>query len=101
MNRVVIYDVPDEGKKCLSRDVWVFIYMEHIGLVLDYYAHEERDTLRKKFRPRSSYNRLSHNRRGNQEDEIISEEKAPLPDWVKDRAKELFCESLNVLKWDR
>lgn len=101
MERIVIYDVPEEGRKCLSRDVWVLVYLERIGLVLDYYAHEERDSLRKKFRPRSSYTRLSHNRSRELDNENISEGRAPLPDWVKARAKELFCESLNVLKWDK
>lgn len=101
MNRVVIYDVPDEGKKCLGRDQWVFQYFDHRGLVLDYYAHEERDSLRKKFRPRRVYNRLSHNRSRDYLIENVSEQDAPLPEWVKERAKEIFMEHLKVGKWDR
>lgn len=101
MDRVVVYDVPDEGKKCLGRDYWVFVYFEHRGLMLDYYAHEERDSLRKKFRPTRAYNRLSHNRNRDYRIEAIPEEEIVLPDWVKDRAKEMFCAALKVGKWDR
>lgn len=98
MERIVIYDVPDDGKKCLGRAVWVFIYFENRGLVLDYYAREERDSLRKKFKTRSAYNRLSYSRKHDIEN--IAEKDAPLPEWVKERAKELFFNAIKVRKWD-
>ena len=102
MDRVVVYDVPDEGKKCLSRDVWVFLYFERDGLRLDSYAHEERDSLRKKFKPRRLYNRISHGRAfADNLIESVAVESVPLPDWVMERAKELFFASMRVGKWDR
>lgn len=99
MDRVEIFDVPNEGKDGLSRDRWAFIYFERRGLMLDYYAHEERDSKRQKFRPRRVYNRLSHNRTRDIQIESLTDETVPLPDWVKREAKEMFMASLKVGKW--
>lgn len=98
-NRFTIYDVPNEGKGSLGRDVWVFTFFEDRGLVLDYYAHEERDNLRQKFRPRRAYHRLSHNRDRIGLTENVPVEKAPFPEWVKDQAKEQFCAAVKVVLW--
>lgn len=101
MDRVEVFDVPNEGKDCLGRDRWVFLYFDHRGLMLDYYAHEERDSKRQKFRARREYNRLSHNRSMDRTIERLTDDTVPLPDWVKERAKELFMASIEVGKWGR
>ena len=101
MDRVIVYDVPDDGKKCLGRDSWTFVYFEREGLVLDSYAHEERDSLRKKFVVRRLYNRLSHMNRYAFDIEGLNVDQAPLPDWVIERARELFMSNLKVGKWHR
>lgn len=102
MDKVVVYDVPDEGKKCLGRASWHFVYFERMGLVLDAYLQEERDSLRKQFRTTRLYNRLSIGR-GTYAHRIekIAEEDAPLPDWVVEQAKEQFMAGLKVGKWQR
>ena len=100
MDRVVIYDVPNEGKKCLSRDVWIFSYFERRGLILDRFAHEERDSLRKNFQSRREYNRLTCGNR-DYRIEVITEEDAPLPQWVIDQAKDEFMANFQVGKWQR
>lgn len=99
MDRVTVYDVPNEGKGCLGRDVWVFQYFDRMGLVLDYYTHEERNSAREKFKARSVYNRLSHNRSRDYTIRSIEEKDAPLPDWVVVRAREIFMHHLTVRKW--
>jgi hypothetical protein len=99
MKRITIYDVPKEGEKCLGRSVWVFAYFDDRGLILDCYADEERPTTRHKFKVTRAYHRLSHNR--DRMIEVIPEEKAPLPDWVKDAALEQFIANVKVGKWGR
>lgn len=101
MIRIVIFDVPNEGKACLGRCVWEFWYSEDRGLVLDRYAQEERATARHKYVARREYQRLGHHRRTYQQGlDQVSEADAPLPDWVKARALEEFVAKVRVGKWE-
>ena len=98
MQRIDIYDVPEEGKKCFGRAIWTFIFIERRGLILGRYAQEERPTLRHKFKVTACYDRLS-SRRGFEECRRISEDDAPLPQWVVDRARQMFMDDLRIRKW--
>lgn len=100
MIRIVIFDVPNEGKTCLGRCVWEFVYFDDRGLVLERYAEEERETARHKYRARREHQRLGHHRKMYLHDlEQVAEADVPLPDWVKARALEEFTSKVKVVKW--
>ena len=88
--------VSTEDPAALRREVWEFWLRDDLLLVLDYYAVEQRETRRHKWRVTACYSR--HSIHGGIRCNLPNEE-APLPEAVKILALAQAQQRLRVTKW--
>lgn len=78
----------------LTVEVWRFIFLDR-NLYLNEYRLDQKESKRnRKYTNIKKYDRLYRR------DNNVEENDAPLPDWVKNKAHELFTSKIKVLKWN-
>lgn len=87
-------DVIRESDDKMRRQVWRFWYFDNRhALVLDTYSMQSRDSLRKKFKVDSIYNRIDRR------DSTINEGAVDMPADVVKEALDKFVTALRIARW--